>query len=611
MCRLFTAIIFLCLASSLSAQVIIENSISNLGVIIEAEGHVKTSFYLTGGKDSSEIIDIQTSCGCATIVSKDKLILPGQRIKLDATYNPEGRLGHFSKAIQVTVLTNQKKQFLNLILKGRVLKSKGTSAKRVKIAKVHVQPILLGFENEYDTTCFQSAAFTNFFNTLTYVIDKDNFVTIKMDVSFLKNAQQDRLAYWTKKLRSRINQELEVRGYKPYQVNYEKMGVVEAETYHELGNVRLSVPKYLDSNLTENLVEFNYKELIPETIVTCQDESKAALKLFAEELDALFLNQLLVRDSVDGVELIGKFTSSKSKKYWLKLNKKLHKSYPNKLTFKSSLTQDSIFSLSLKEVVEVPKMDGVNVNYEYDLGDKQYHFTTVDAGVVELPYDAIDFKLMLDDCKNAKTPMSFQIQIEIPYVKKQPNQTDWLKKKAMLEQVFIDRLKEEGVLFSKVESTILIYEKLKNEELNPHIIIVPTMKMLNQKTFLKPYQVQFNSNQFQLDSNSYVLKSFVSNLIDEINKEGYVKLIIESSSSNAPTRTEKKPLEMSFIRRDEAENFLRRQLKKVGVDPKRLLITSKNAYIEGPKYANDYFENKDKYRKFQYLKLIPEKVISK
>jgi hypothetical protein len=256
-------------------------------------------------------------------------------------------------------------------------------------------------------------------------------------------------------------------------------------------------------------------------------------------------------------------------------------------------------------------MDGVNVNFKYELADKQYHFTTVDALVADLPYHEVDFKLMMDDCKNSTRPMSFQFQIKIPYVKRQPNQTDWLKKKALLEHVFIDKLKEEGISYADVNSSILIYEQLKKEAMNPCIIIIPTMKVETKKTFLKPYQVQFNSNQFHLDSNSYILKSFVTNLIDEINKEGFVKLIIESSSSSAPTRTDKKPIEMSFIRRDEAENFLKRKLKEVGVDPNRLLITSKNAYIEGPKYANDYFENKEKYRKFQYLKLIPEKVISK
>jgi tetratricopeptide (TPR) repeat protein len=96
---------------------------------------------------------------------------------------------------------------------------------------------------------------------------------------------------------------------------------------------------------------------------------------------------------------------------------------------------------------------------------------------------------------------------------------------------------------------------------------------------------------------------FVDGVIVMIEKRGYAVISIEGSASKVPTTTFKTNDKLSRSRTSDAKTRLMEAIEAKGVDKKKLRFKSVNSLVQGPRYNNDFMENKANYEKYQYIKL--------
>lgn len=95
--------------SSYSGQTMVQESVLkfdkevwDFGKVEEVDGVVKHTFdFVNKGSAPAVIVDVTTSCGCATSSYTKKPIKPNDKGEVTITFNPKGRVGKFAKAIYV------------------------------------------------------------------------------------------------------------------------------------------------------------------------------------------------------------------------------------------------------------------------------------------------------------------------------------------------------------------------------------------------------------------------------------------------------------------------------------------------------------------------------
>ncbi len=113
------------------------------------------------------------------------------------------------------------------------------------------------------------------------------------------------------------------------------------------------------------------------------------------------------------------------------------------------------------------------------------------------------------------------------------------------------------------------------------------------------YEMNFNYNQEEIN---YSDPQF-SNMIDKaVNKGGKIYINIESSSSKVPTKSFKSNINLATLRGEKAKQAIIKLLKEKGIDNDNIIVNAINAIVSGPKYTGD-FNNKEKYQKYQYVKI--------
>lgn len=123
------------------------------------------------------------------------------------------------------------------------------------------------------------------------------------------------------------------------------------------------------------------------------------------------------------------------------------------------------------------------------------------------------------------------------------------------------------------------------------------------------YSVNFSFAEAEINPNTKVFQLFIAKLCKAISKQGYVKLIIEASSSNVPTKEKTNEI-FSFLRAEDARKKIMQEVARRGIDPLRVIITEERNLVQGPKFTGK-IENKEVYEEFQYIKIIPEVLIKK
>ncbi len=115
----------------------------------------------------------------------------------------------------------------------------------------------------------------------------------------------------------------------------------------------------------------------------------------------------------------------------------------------------------------------------------------------------------------------------------------------------------------------------------------------------------FGYNVKDINKSDKLYAEFINNLVRIIERDGSVKINIESSASKVPTKTFVTNENLAEKRALEAKLLLFISLKEKGVKSDQVIMNNIVHLVQGPEYTNDPSNHK-KYQKFQYVKLSIE-----
>ena len=104
-----------------------ETETINYGKIISGSDGVRVFEFTNIGKSPLIISRVQASCGCTVPKKPDQPIMPGEKCKIEVSYDTK-RLGGFSKAI--TIFSNAKNERKMVKIRGYVEKNASLEKKK-------------------------------------------------------------------------------------------------------------------------------------------------------------------------------------------------------------------------------------------------------------------------------------------------------------------------------------------------------------------------------------------------------------------------------------------------------------------------------------------------
>src|SRR5210317_867941 len=139
-----------------------------------------------------------------------------------------------------------------------------------------------------------------------------------------------------------------------------------------------------------------------------------------------------------------------------------------------------------------------------------------------------------------------------------------------------------------------------------YLKVIPTYANQSKHFYISPYKINFNTNSTELLAESNQFQKFLDQLARRIMEQGYVKLIIESSTSKIPAGVKYgKNVHLSYYRSQEAKNKVYEGIRARGFNPSKIVFTEERLLVQGPKFKYGDNKNDDKYMAYQYIKILP------
>ena len=640
------ALIFLILSRISFSQILVSQPSQDLGDVYENRGAVAAKFILTNPykEDTIRIHDIITSCGCTAILSQDTLILPNSSIPLKFNYDPKGRSGLFTKSIEVVSRIGIYDQHrLLLKITGNVVnENPAIKAVDAKLVEYLVAPINYFAVSAYDTSYLDFNFFISFVNDLSYEIDFYQFTTIGFEVGVRDYEQIEALENLIKYNSRKITREFKLRGYNQNTIFFSEPKFVIAE----LPEWSTASIKVLSENFGSDLVDESVIKVTKTNLIENTDMllnySRFSKPTAEDVINEINFDRLEAKLWMNGdLDLQGVIWSPKRMSYHER--EKLSKSI-EKLVFKHMKKSSGV---SKKNVVV--HFDSLAYHPEdkyrfmmWHKGDEESYqqFTyEVKPENIQPPFlptynqssvlstkideNSANFKQFWRNIiLNHKAGHEIELLIEsskskIPRDGSSENYAAALNNgneiKSYLQKKFLD---ETGrTLKIKVEAYVRGPEynyKLKKhvdyaqyEYLN--IIPIVHHKKGENREIIKPYMVNFDYYFNGIDTASWAFNRFAAYVKEEVVQNGYVKLILESSISRIPIDNELSNEYLVYKRAVESEIRIRKYLANRLIDPNRLIFSEERYLVQGPKYDGKIPIMK--FRDFQYLKVVPEKLI--
>lgn len=641
--QVFSWILILCFQVGFS-QLNSSSFSHDFGDILESNGEVSHQFHIENfGEDTITIVDVQSSCGCTSFVLGKEKIGPESSKSLSVKYNPEGRPGRFHKTIKVRY------QYMNFpyevlfTVRGNVIRN-DQDKENNKITDLKIQPFDILPVSEYDTSFTFFPNFEEFINGITYEIDLHGFVVLGVEHTSYTISNKGRMDWLIKKVKDRIARGIVERGYKDYQVTYRQTEF----DFNFVPDWALSRISFYSTKYTSKDVYFYqvHREI--------KNENKDYNHLFWRQTghsDSLDIQSLLsdmrrlielklnIKDSLNiEYSFDVSYNLEKQKKKFKKLLEKelttIKNSNPKfKVQFKEVLAdKDEHYEIKVFEVLEEkPKreirfipMESKTIppllpmaHYYYEF-NKEVVLDTSEVNIKRIFVNAINH------IKHGKF-IEFNIESSVSHYPKRNGQNPLFnarKQARRTKEIIIEFMSNRGVESDRYSFNQLPlvqgpsysrkYTKVFYNRFE-YLNIIPTFKYTDTAELIQiKYMVNFNSNMFTLDSTAAMFQVFMNGIIQEINQYGFSKIILESSSSKAPTRTKENYSNdvISYKRAEETRDIMKNYLHRKGIDPNRLILIEERCLVQGPEYKLDYFENKKKYKQFQYIKIIPHRTLT-
>lgn len=611
---------------------------------MESNGVVSVKFPITNNQSKPiEIVDIESSCGCTSFLLGKDTIQPGETVQLTVEYNPKDRFGRFHKSVRVRYQYNWMPYEVLFTVRGNALKTK-TENQSVKILDIKIEPFRIFPVSDYDTTFSFFPKMEGFINGITYEIDQHGFATLGVDHISYTVSNKGKMDELIGKIKKRIARGLEERGYKSYQVNY-KQTEFDFNFIPDWAMSEIRIYSVLYSD--EKVWDFQIKKEVPvddgqrfkyiKEEISIDQLKKGEAEILDKFFDRTDL-KLMINDSLNidlEFRFPFKYDKKKGKKAIDKMKKKIDRfmSVRNNLRLRSMSSYyqtDTTFQLIAYQLFEEERKGNIKyidaksniippllpmAHYHYKFGENK----VIDTSDVDMKRILANAVLHIQHGKK----IVFNIESSMShYPKKDKLGPDYHARRNLRETMkiikgFMDGRNVDPSMYTFEQLPLVQGPKFSKKYSKSfynrfeYMNVVPTFER-NEEAEVDQikYMVNYNSNSFTLDSNATMFKVFMKGIIDEINVFGYSKIILESSSSKAPTRTNMSSETISYKRAEETRDIMKNYLHRAGIDPNRLILVEETCLVQGPEYDLDYFENKQKYKQFQYIKIIPHRLLS-
>lgn len=630
------------LANVLHGQIQIDEPIKDLGDVFEDKGVVKTFFKLENPyrNDTISIVNINTSCGCTAILSEDTIIPPQSSINLTVAYDPKGRIGLFMKTIELETKTGaNERNRLYLKITGNVISEKViTNTQQVELLEYKVAPIYFYPITPFDTSYLDFTYITPFINDLTYEIDYFQFVEIGFEIVVDDRKKIEGVEGLLFAMKSKAIREFEKRGFLGNSVTFAEPTFLEGK-----------LPEWAFAEVKFKSQRFNVDE-DESTIITSAtkkiDESMYLLDY--ERFSLPEINEVVTELNVKAIEgklflndslhLIGAIQCPKGKQS--KITKKYQENLA-KLVFKKlkkatgvnkqnilinfdslAIHPDNKYRITLWDEEDeelknnlVYRVQEERITQPFLPTLKQSTLLTTDLDVTSKSFKHFWSNLLI--ASKQETDLTVILESSISNLPRGGFDNNHLQAQIIADKVakqLEDKFKKEtGKTLHIIKKSFVHgppataeYKKRIDFSQFEYIKIIPltNLRLNYPPKEPKPYSVNFDYYFLGIDTSSWVLNNFIKYLNAEIQRNGFVELRIESSISQIKIERYLSNNYVAYSRLLESQKRLEEQLKRKLIDPNRLIYKDEQVVVQGPPY--DRKVPIIKYRKFHYLKIIPE-----
>ncbi|MDA7803301.1 DUF1573 domain-containing protein [Crocinitomix sp.] len=623
--------------------------LQDLGDIFENSGKVNAKFILENPYrvDTIRILNIETSCGCTAVLTKDTLILPRSSIELEVSYDPSGRLGLFVKSIELSTKTGRdERNMLYLKIMGNVV-AENYSVQKVdrELISYSVAPIYFYPITAYDTSYLDFNFITNFVNDLTYEIDFYQFTTVGAEVEVRSYSEIQKMENLITYAQKKVNREFTRRGFSVDQVFFDEPifklstdlpGWSSASICLYSSNFDAIDADSSDIKVTSTETVNRTKMLLDYQRFALPEIEEILKEVNFESIEGkLFLN--------GGLALRGMILMpwKKGNKLQRKTAKELEKAIQKQIK-QSTGAGKKVVSIKIDSLGIHPAdkyhfilWDEADVDQE---GNLKYQFKPDDITPPLLPtYKQLYTNgHVLDTASaafnhfwtnillNQKAGRKIEFLIESS-LSRQPKDfemgnleiasnygetiANFLTTKFLAETGDTLQVKVKSLLHGPNTEN---YRKqiLEIEEFE-YVNIIPILN--NQPNanlkISNPYMVNFDYYFNGIDVGAWGFQRFANYLSQAVMSDGYVELRIESSISKVPVENNMGNVALAYSRLNESVRRLKEEMARKLIDPNRIIILEERALEQGPIYDGSmpilY------YRKYHYIRIIPEKSLNK
>lgn len=656
--KLGLLIAFIICISFSNAQLVPDKSIHDFQLIFEEDSVVSHDFTLRNtGQHPVRITSITPSCGCTVAELSETLLKPGQTSILKASYDPANRPGNFIKSIQIQYLYKNSLQETFIVLKGFTKNKAKEFQEHFVLDSLFVLPYDQNIAYP-DNWVFDQAKLNLFVNDLSYVIDYKQVANA--EIRIFTSIEKSKFTKEITRLKKQMYKLLDNRNYPSYRLTFaDEVFIDSILPNNDIAYLQIRIPEYYKKGVKETLIyESNpnqverteKKNALPIIAYFPFDKKHPELKSHQEE----FIKQ--VRRSALGQNpiILGgiQYANSKTKeKKLLKEVKKLKKEIIKQGITEEKFLKDTI--LHVDESGEDKICQFVPYLYEEDppgptdlkLFDEEFftfeeentgqisnssqnlpaHFQQIRDYVQDLDTNNKYFISMMETViSQIKDGHPIEFNIESSASKaptdKLKASNDWVARmrseeaKKRITAYLKDRgIRESDIKFGRTINLVsgpeydLQHYLIQYYYYFQYIKVIPSVIRENYKSsFISPYKVNFSGNDLELSTESAIFQKFMDKLANEIRNKGYVRLIIESSSSKVPVRKMGKNVHLSYHRAQEAKNQVYNEMKKRGINPTKIIFVEELILVQGPEFNRSSDKTTDKkYEPFQYVKIVP------
>lgn len=656
--------------------------VHNFGIITEKGGIVRYEFpFHNRSPYTAKITQVKSGCGCTIGTPSSMEVASGESANIQVIYNPAGRPGSFVKSVQIDFDVNGDpvSRFLNVkgfVADERYIDIPDPEDVRFAFKLAPYRAEVLGVS---DTFFYQTEDFQTFVNDITYAIDEDGFVNVKIKITYAKHAGEVWANAFENRIKSSVRDALRTRMYNKYPAGFD----VETIALPELPagvllKFEMYALKHTDFSLSESVITpiikqgpaAGVKKLVPfEPPVNLAEvryipfskkwfktknfsdysNLERTLRTSALTGDTLILGSALYVPGFS-VKEIGKKVK-RAESFQKALVKSLVKSgVSDKIIYEQPLIVHTLEAPNFKEgfyACRYVRMLPWGSQFLIPDEDVWIERDVVYTEEAKLPVQNLPAYLKFLDKPGVRldtSDMEFQrimkllmsrIQQGYPVKLLVESSSSNIPTNQKFDNHYVAALRaKESIILIKewlaakgFDASILQFESSVNlvqgPEYNPnhfqlnyyqqfqYIKLLPvyetTYNIAEARLF--PYVIHFGFGFTELEADTDVFRAFCDHIASVIQKSGYLKLIIESSSSKVPTFIAHNNEILAWRRAEDARRKLMQGLRERGVDPMRLIILEERALVQGPQYKGDIWKNPEKYEPFQYIKLIPEAIV--